>query len=967
MMERRLEVRIKERYRDVRGEGLKQKLKSVLGIDLKSCSYVDAYNLLGNLPDEDMEVIGRDVFSDNVSQEYSFDEPFFANCWRLEIGMLPGVTDNVGNTAKEALRDRVGRDVAVFHSRLYAIEGEGLDQEKCNEILKIIHNKLVERCVIHKPGDVPSPFTPTVKISNEPNVERISLRMSERRFRELVKTRLLALNLDEFNALKSHFKKEKVISERRKMGLDTRITDVELEAIAQTWSEHCKHKIFNANISYRENGDTHAINSLFKTFIKGATEQIKKPYVVSVFEDNGGLIKLNPDFDIAVKVETHNAPSALDPYGGALTGILGVQRDIVGTGLGADPIANLNVLCFGYLGSAGIPKGVLHPKTIYEGVTKGIEDGGNKMGIPTVNGSIIFDDGFACRPLVFCGTVGLIPSEIKGSRTNEKTIEPGSFAVMVGGRIGKDGIHGATSSSQQIDESTPQSIVQIGDPITQKKMFDFLIEARDMLLYDAITDNGAGGLSSSIGELARLSGGCIIELDRCPLKYPGLDPWEILVSESQERMSLAVPPEKWESLKRLAMKHDVEVTVIGEFTSKKRFHAMYGGKTIAYLDMNFLHEGLPNMELTASWKKLHFPEPNIVDEPFADILKRLLSSPNITVRKDVITRFDHEVKGQSVIKPLMRSPCDCGVVRPIYGSPEGIAISHGICPKIVQDGHAMASLAFDEAVRNAIATGARFGYLAALDNFSWPDPVQSDKTPDGEHKLGQLVRSCLGLYDCATNYGIPIISGKDSMKNDYYAEDGKHSIPPTLLVTIIGKIDDVSRCVSSDFKKIGDHIYVLGTTKAELGGSEYYRLYNGIGNDVPELEPDEHIALYKALSESIREGLVSSAHDISDGGLAVAFAESAIGNSLGADFDISKIPSATDIEAALLFSEGPGRFVVSVAAEKVDDFEKVMKGAVFAKVGRIRGDRRVIIRHGDRIVINEDVEELKQSYFKGVR
>lgn len=964
-MEQRLEIMSKTDVKDVVGDQLKQKIISELGIQIKDCHFLHVYNFTDSLPSEEMNDLATGVFSDNISQTFDLNKPAFLDKWRIEIGMLPGVTDNVGATAKEAVYNKLGKKIDIHYSRMYVISGD-LCSDLCYKIASLIHNPLVEKCVLYEPNEVPKPYLPVVQLNHSPRAHKISLHMSEKRFRELVNRRTLALSLDEFKAIKKYFKKEKIIEERKKVGLDTRITDVELEAIAQTWSEHCKHKIFNAAIRYRENEEKHAINSIFKTFIVGATEQIKKPYVVSVFKDNGGIIKFNPDYDIAVKVETHNAPSALDPYGGALTGILGVQRDVLGTGLGANPIANIDVLCFGPLDEKDVPKDVLVPKVVYTGVTAGIEHGGNKMGIPTVNGSIVFERCYTCRPIVYCGTIGIMPSEIKGRRTSEKHIEPGYFAVMVGGRIGKDGIHGATFSSEQLDKSVPRSVVQIGDPVTQKKMLDFLIEARDNLFYDAITDNGAGGLSSSIGELAQMCGGCEIWLDKCSLKYPGLEPWEILLSESQERMTLAVNPDKLDALKELAKKYDVELSVVGKFTRIKRFHATYAGKTVAYLDMKFLHDGAPQLKLSAHWRKLDFPEPVQNNEPVGDVLKKLLSSPNITVKSDVITRYDHEVKGQSVVKPLMRGPCDAAVIRPIYSSNEGLVISNGLCPRVVQDGYAMACLAFDEAVRNALAVGARFGYLACLDNFCWPDPISSDKTPDGEYKLGQLVRACIGLYDGATSYGVPIISGKDSMKNDYYAEDGKHSISPTLLITMVGKIDDVRKCISSDFKKPGDLVYVLGNTRGELGGSEYFKLFNGIGNEPPELHPEEHVPLYKALSEAISEGLVKSAHDVSDGGLAVAFAESVVGAGLGADLDLSIIPAETDREDALLFSESPGRFVVSVSPENVDKFEQIMKGTLFAKVGRVRGDHRVILRYGDRLIVNEDIDDLKQAYYKGL-
>lgn len=961
-MARRMEISIPE-VRDVVAESLQERIQRELRKEV-SCSFIEVYNIDAELTDEEMERLGKDVLTDRIIQSYSYKEPLMPDSWRVEIGFLPGVTDNVGKTAKEAISDALQKQVDVYYSRMYALKGR-IDARDCEKIAGILHNSLVEKYVLHLPDKPAPPYIPKVVLKHEPNVEKISLHMSEVRFNAFAKEKMLALNPQEFKAIKRYFRQARVQEQRKKVGLDNRITDVELEALAQTWSEHCKHKIFNAQISYKENNETTAINSLFSTFIKGATEQTKKPYVVSVFKDNGGIIKLNPEHDIAIKVETHNAPSALDPYGGALTGVLGVQRDIMGTGLGANPIANTDVLCFGYYNEADVPEGVLHPSTIYDGVTKGIEHGGNKMGIPTVNGSIVFDKAYTCRPLVYCGTVGIMPSKIGERRTSEKVIFPDHLAVMVGGRIGKDGIHGATFSSQQIDESTPQSVVQIGDPITQKKMLDFVLEARDAELYDAITDNGAGGLSSSIGELAQFSGGCEIYLEKCPLKYPGLDPWEILVSESQERMTLAAPRENLPRLEELARKHDVELTSVGRFTNSKKFHVFYKDQTVAYLDMKFLHDGVPQLKLKAEWKVKPFPEPQIVETDLRKILRSLLSSPNITTKEPVIRRYDHEVKAQSVIKPLMRGPCDAAVIRPLYDSDEGIVVSHGICPKFVQDGYAMASLAFDEAVRNAVSVGAKSGYLACLDNFSWPDPVYSEKTPDGERKLAHLVRACLALYDCATSYGVPIISGKDSMKNDYYAKERKHSIPPTLLVTVVGKIDDIKKAVSSEFKSPGDFIYVLGKTRDELGGSDYYRLFSGLGNHPPKVRPDEHIPIYKALESAIDEQLVASAHDVSDGGLAVAFSESSIGGNMGADLDFSLIQRDTEKEDSLLFSESPGRFVVSVHPDNAKRFEFLLKDCIFAKAGRVRGDRRVILRKEEKFLVNELVEDLKELWNKG--
>lgn len=965
-MPKRIEVKFKDNIKDPRASWLAALLRDEMKVKVIKVAVIDAYSLDADFDDSELEFFGREVFGDCVMQEYTYKKPFLPEAWRIEVGYKPGVTDNVGKTAKEAVHDALGKNVNVYSSVVYAIVGD-VNEEICEKFGKRLANELVQNIMVRAPEtDAFEPYIPKINLNHQIRVEMVKLPADEKTLKQISKSRLLALSVAEMKAVRKYFMKREVIVERKKVGLSEEATDVELEVIAQTWSEHCKHKIFNAEITYSENGDSYNIDSLFRTFIKGATDALRKPYVVSTFKDNGGIIKFDLKYDIAVKVETHNAPSALDPYGGALTGILGVNRDILGTGMGAFPIANIDVLCFGNLDSSGV-EDVLPPRRIYEGVVEGIKDGGNKSGIPTVNGSIIFENGFAARPVIYCGTIGVLPSEINGKKTSKKHIEPGYLAVMVGGRVGKDGIHGATFSSEHIESSTPTSVVQIGDPITQKKMLDFIIEARDAQLYEAITDNGAGGLSSSIGEMATQSNGCEIWLEAVPLKYPGLMPWEILVSESQERMTLAVKKENIELLDELAKKHEIEITVVGKFTNSGKFHALYQGKTVAYLDLNFLHHP-PKLKLNARWERKTFLEPTITETDLSVVLKKLLASPNIASKEHTIRRYDHEVQGRSVIKPLMRNnaPCDAAVIRPSFESMEGLVISHGICPKYVQDSYDMAMVAFDEAVRNALAVGAKFGYLAALDNFSWPDPVQSEKTPDGEYKLAQLVRACMGVYNCSIGYGVPIVSGKDSMKNDYYGKNGKYSIPPTLLITVIGKIDDVRNAISSEFKNEGDVVYVLGTTHEEMGGSEYFKLFGGIGNNNPKIDTAKIAPLYRAFSNACEMKLVKSAHDISDGGLGVALAECSFPAGLGVELDISKIPATTQNEFALIFSESGGRFVVSVAERDAEKFEKVMHGTPFARCGRVRGDKRFVVKKGEIKIINENILDLK-TIWNGVK
>lgn len=965
-MEQRIEVMCKAGLNDSVGEQVKRRIMEELGIGIKECRYVDVYSFCNEMSADELLLLAREAFSDCISQEFAVEKPAFMKHWRIEISKLPGNEGNMDVMAREAVFEAIGKKIDVRHSRMYAIGGE-ISHDACDSIARILHNLVVETYSIYLPDELPKPQAHKIESNEEPSIQRISLHMSERRFHELMSQRMLSISVEEFKTIKRYFKKDKVIEERKRFGLDTRITDAELEIIARIWSEQCRHKIFNAAVNYRENDDNHAINSVFKTFIVGATEQIKKPYLVSAFKDNSGIIKFNPNYDLAIKVETYNAGPALEPYAGTLGGVLAVQRDILGTGLGAEPLASMDVICIGPFDAKDAPKGVISPGQIFHDAVRGIADGGNKTGVPTVNGSIVIDRSYLCQPLVCCGSIGIMPSEIQGKRTNERYVEPGHFAVMVGGKIGRENIHGPAFPYAPGDRTKPHCAVPVSNPVIQKRMSDFLIEARDNRLYDAINNCGNGGMANSIGELAQICGGCEIWINKFPLKYPGLEPWEILLSESPDITVLVVHPDKMELLKKLSERHDIDVCTVGKFTKSKRFHAMYNEESAAYIDMRLLYEGTPQMKLFASWRKLVFPEPVLTSEPVFETLKRLLSSQNITAKDNVVTRLDHEVKGQSVIKPFMRGPSDAAVIRPIADSNEGIVISHGICPRIIQDSYAMACIAFDEAVRNALAVGARFGYLACTNNFCWPDPIKSDKNPDGEYKLGQLVRACLGMYDSTTAYSVPIIYCSDSMKNDYHTEKGNHSISPTLLVTIVGKVDDIRKCVSSDFKKSGDIIYVLGKTRNELGGSEYFRLFNGIGNEPPELHPDEHVPLYKAISDAICDGLVSSAHDVSDGGISVAFAECAIGGGAGADIDLSQIPSETDREDALLFSESPGRFVVSVPAEKADLFERAMKGTLFAKVGRVRGDKRAIIRYGDRLVLNEDVGSLKEAYYSGIR
>jgi phosphoribosylformylglycinamidine synthase len=985
----RIEVGFKDGIRDVLGEKTGRNIIEHLGIDVEEVRTVEVYTIDGNIAEEDLRKIAAGPLSDSVIQQYAINRSLADGfTWLIEVGFKPGVTDNVGKTAREAIElflEKNSKDgVSVYTSRQYVIRGR-IGKKDAEQIASgLLANELIQHYIIidgqeWNPEEGIQPYVPRVIIEDVAKTETINLNVSNEKLQEISNNRVLALTVEEMKIIRDYFTDESVLNERTKVGLDEKITDVELESLAQTWSEHCKHKIFNSIINYEdEEGGETVVDSLFNSCIKASTREIREnlgadDWCFSVFVDNAGIIKFNDDYNLVFKVETHNSPSALDPYGGALTGIVGVNRDPFGTGKGSKLIFNTDVFCFASpFYSKPLPKRILHPRRIYEGVREGVEHGGNKSGIPTVNGCIVFDERYLGKPLVYCGTGGIMPSRILGEPTHTKEIIPGDVIIMTGGRIGKDGIHGATFSSEELNENSPVTAVQIGDPITQKKMTDFLLIARDRGLYRTITDNGAGGLSSSVGEMATLCGGCKIDLSKAPLKYAGLKPWEILISEAQERMSLAVDPEKVDAFLDLAKKMDVEATILGAFTDSGKFHVLYGNRTVACLDMDFLHEGLPRMRLNAKWIRPRHEEPDFSEpEDMGRVLKEMLSRLNICSKESVVRQYDHEVQGGSVVKPLVGAandgPGDAAVIRPILESFEGVVVANGICPRYSDiDAYHMAACAIDEAVRNAIAVGGSLERMAGIDNFCWCDPVESEKTPDGQYKLAQLVRANQALYDYTKIYGVPCISGKDSMKNDYIIGDTKISIPPTLLFSTMGKMEDVRKAVTMDAKKAGDLVYVLGETHNELGGSEWFALNGYIGNNVPKVDALKAKKLYDALSRAVKEGLVASCHDCSDGGLGIALAETAFSGGLGMNIDLSLVPTkGIERDDYLLFSESQSRFVVTISPEAKNKFEEIMEGSIIRETGSVTpGETLTIIGIHGNTIVEENINELKAVWQK---
>ncbi len=979
-----LQISTRPEFTDASGSAV-QKDFSERGVLTKIVRSARTIKLDFGLSDAELRLLEEEL-TDPVTEFSSVNEQIAPGDFdfMIEVSRKPGVTDPEGRTAKEVaetILDRGAGEGKVYTSTQYFVDG-GTPEDLRRAAIAMLANPVIEdvRVYDYRTWDRRTGLQTIPKVVNDTRIKvgYIDLNVNDGLLSEISTKGELALDLREMRGIAAEYRRIGFAEERRLLGLDANPTDVELEAIAQTWSEHCKHKIFNATVSYVDNetGDRFVVDSLFKTFIKGSTEELTKTdkwkdVLVSVFKDNAGIVKFNGTHNVLMKVETHNSPSAKDPYGGALTGVNGCHRDIMGAGIGAELIASTDVLCFGNPDYAGyLPPKILHPDRVRKGVFKGIEHAGNKTGIPTVNGSIFFHDSFLGKPLVFCGSVGMMPAEINGRRTEEKTIEPGHLAVMVGGRVGKDGIHGATFSSGTLRETSPSSAVQIGDPIVQKRAYDFLIKARNLGLIDSITDNGAGGLSSSIGELAQVTGGCEIYLDKVPLKYEGMQPWEILISESQERMSAAIRPDKLDEFLELSKKYRVESSVVGKFTDSGKFHATYGDDVVAHLDMEFLHNGVPRMELDAEWRRImHNDDPLITnDYDLTSELTRILARPNIASKEKLVRKFDHEVQGGSVGKPFVGAvndgPADAAVLRPFLDSDEGIILSHGINPLYGQiDTYHMTANAIDEAIRGVIAVGGDMERLVFNDNFCWPSPLQ-DKL-----KMAQLVRANMALRDYCLEYETPCISGKDSMTIDttYTDADGnqkKMSGLPTVLMSAMARMDDVKNYVSMDSKAAGDLVYVLGVTKDEMGGSEFYGMHGAIGDSVPIVDAKSAKGLYKSVSDATRKGLIASIHDVSQGGLGVTLAETAFAGGYGMDVDISRLRAqGVDRNYKALFSESASRFVVTVDPNKADEFERTLGNNSYTRVGSVTSGDAFYIRGMDgHVAVAASIYELKDAW-----
>ncbi len=939
---------------DSRGEVRKRQFEQVCHGSVTEVHVFERYLIDAKLTPTQLSVAAS-ALANSTFEKASINpkKSAFTFQYAIEIGFLSGVTDNVGATAKESIEDTLKKKFkdreAVYSSQVFFVSGS-LSEADANAIADTIYNPLIQRASIYRYaqyGKALKAGAVVPRVSLRPvTTSVVNLDLSDAELIEIGKSGIknidgsrrgpLALDLGSMKVIRNYFK-----------GLGRNPNDIELESLAQTWSEHCKHTIFAGPLDEVSEG-------IYKRYIKGATNDIRKAkgnndFCVSVFKDNSGAIVFDDEHVVTHKVETHNSPSALDPFGGAITGILGVNRDTLGFGLGAKPVINYYGFCFAdprdttvlYRDQAKTQK-LLSARRIMDGVIAGVNAGGNCSGIPTPQGFVNFHPRFRGKPLVFVGTVGLMPRKKAGRDLISKKAQPGDYVVMVGGRVGQDGIHGATFSSVVLDSASPATAVQIGDPITQKKMSDAVVkEARDLNLYSSITDNGAGGLSCSVAEMARESNGFEVDLATVPVKYPGLAPWQIWISESQERLTLAVPPKKWNQFQKLMASRGVEATRIGTFTESGKAIVKHKGKTVMSIELEFLHEGLPVKYQTSKKPVMSAQVSSGKLQVSNQVLLDLLAMPGVTSTAFISSQYDQEVQGSSVTKPLQgrgRVNADATVSRPLLTSNKGVVLGQGLYPEYSEaDPYRMAAAAIDTAIRSGVAAGADPDYMAILDNFCW----SSSDEPERLYQLKEAARAC---YDYATAFGTPFISGKDSMFNDFkgFDADGKPvkiSAPPTLLISSISVIPDMTKSVTLDFKKPGDLIYIVGETHDEAG-------------QVPAVDAATNLAAYRALHQAIKKDLIVSAVSLSRYGLVLALTRSAIAGQLGAVI-------STDGD---LLSETQGRILVSVAPQQQKAFEKAMAGVFTAQLGTVTENSDIAISSGGTTVLSLPLDKATKAY-----
>ena len=955
MRQWRFEVFNRAGFADVQGNSVLEDIRE-LGIrSVEAVQSAKVFLIEADFNKGFAERLAKELLTDTVCEDYyigrSGAPAGLAKATLIEVHLKSGVTDPVAESVMAAIADMGVAANNVRTARKYILLGD-ISRSQTNTIAKkILANDCIEDVIIGSEAEPPSPHLKPYELQI---VHWAVCELDDDGLVALSKEKDLFLNLVEMQTIQKYYKQ-----------LGREPTDVELESLAQTWSEHCVHKTLKSSVDMSIDGEEIHFENLLKETVFKATQQLAKSWCISVFSDNAGVVEFDEDSAVCFKVETHNRPSALDPYGGSATGIGGVIRDPMGTGLGARPIANTDIFCFGEPDKKleEIPRGVLHPRRIMKGVVAGVRDYGNRMGIPTVNGAIYFDDRYLGNPLVYCGNIGLMDK-----KKCFKNPQSGNLIIVVGGRTGRDGIHGATFSSGEITheyETIFSHAVQIGNPIMEKKMLDVLIAANEAGLYEAITDCGAGGLSSAVGEMGK-NLGAEVDLEKVPLKYAGLNYAEIWISEAQERMVIAVKPENLGAIKKIFDDENVESTVIGKFTDDKKLILRYNGQQVAEMDMDFLHDGVPKIRRKAVWKTPKLSEPSIAErDNYNDELLQILSCYNVASKEWVIRQYDHEVQGSSVVKPLTGvnndGPSDAAVIKPKFDSDRGLAISCGMNPLYGDiDPYWMALAGIDEAIRNLVCVGGRVDRVALLDNFCWGNCTKPET-------FGPLVRAAQACYDGAIAFDVPFISGKDSLNNEFSCEDGTQiSIPSTLLISAISIVDDINKCVTMDAKRGGNFLFVVGETKNELGGSHYYKIHGQPGANVPKADLETAPKIAERVAGAIAKGLIVSCHDCSEGGVAVALAEMAFAGGLGIKADLRGLPKSTDCSRidTQLFSESNSRYIVEVEPENYDAFAKLMLNLPFGQIGKVVEEKTLTIKTKSGNIIELDLDSLKQAWQK---
>ncbi|MAE61179.1 MAG: phosphoribosylformylglycinamidine synthase [Planctomycetaceae bacterium] len=952
----------------------------------------------------DIQRIADQLLADPINQRAALGaQPTPDDAQIVEVHYLPGVMDPVADSTKHAITELL--DLTPDHAPEVRTGTRydmiGASHEDAQRIaLRLLANPVIQSLSFEA-------FHPDTFTRGQPvdlHVRHIPITtLNDDGLRALSRSGHLFLSLEEMKAIQSEY---------QSVGREP--TDIELETLAQTWSEHCVHKTLKSRIHYHEHQPTTdidwsarpghtvqpdgsvVIDNLLKSTIAAATQQLRADGVdwcISVFVDNAGVIAFDDNDAITFKVETHNHPSALEPYGGAATGIGGCIRDTMGTGLAAKPIASTDIFCVAHPDgwttpsadqdqiatdhTAALPKGVLHPKRILTQVVAGVRDYGNRMGIPTVNGAVYFDDRYLGNPLVFCGSIGLIPRDLAFGDA-----QPGDRIIALGGRTGRDGIHGATFSSAELTDTHADEFshaVQIGNAITQKKTLDVILAARDLPdgpIFHAITDCGAGGFSSAVGEMGENTGAAV-QLDRAPLKYDGLTYTDIWISEAQERMVLAVPSQHVDQLLTLADDEDVESCDLGQFTDDRQLVLNYHDTEVGRLGMEFLHGGFPQLTREATWNPTQqttsesaIRRATTSSRDTADLLLTLLSHPNIASKHWIIRQYDHEVQGGSVVKPLAgpaHGPSDAAVIRPKLDSAQGIALSVGLATALGDvDPYQMTLAAIDEAVRNLVCVGARPDRIALLDNFCWAncqDPAQ----------LGALVRAAEACYDGALAYRAPFISGKDSLNNEFKLDTGQTiAIPPTLLISAVGHVDDTAACLTMDAKSPGNLLLQVGGTSARLAGAHLNLIAGATGiptaDQLPKVDLQRAPQQAAVIARLIAERHIRAAHDCSEGGMLVAAAEMALAGDLGLQLDLAGVPALgpTDHTAAC-FAETPSRILIEIEPHHFDPVAQQLSNdnIPFGQIGTFTPNDRFTVRCDDRgRIVDISVADLAHAWRK---